>query len=80
MALSACDKPGAYETVAGGAGGMGEAYRARDAKLNRDAAIKALPPALAQDSARMARFEREAQVRAALNHPNIAAMDFSSSW
>src|SRR6266705_2653856 len=55
-----------------GEGGMGAVYRARDTKLNRDVAIKVLPPAFAEDSARMQRFEREAQVLASLNHPNIA--------
>ncbi len=55
-----------------GAGGMGEVYRARDTKLNRDVAIKVLPRALSQDPARMARFTREAQTLALLNHPNIA--------
>jgi len=55
-----------------GAGGMGEVYRARDTKLNRDVAIKVLPRAFAQDSERLARFQREAQVLASLNHPNIA--------
>jgi serine/threonine protein kinase len=57
-----------------GAGGMGEVYRARETKLNREVAVKVLPPAFAQDATRMARFEREAQVLAALNHPNIAAI------
>src|SRR4029077_6140618 len=57
-----------------GVGGMGEVYRARDTKLNRDVAIKILPPAFANDTARMARFEREAQLLAALNHQNIAAI------
>ena len=55
-----------------GAGGMGEVYRARDSKLDRGVAIKVLPAALAQDPERLARFEREAQVLASLNHPNIA--------
>src|ERR1051325_6475008 len=57
-----------------GEGGMGEVYRATDTKLNRDVAIKVLPDSLAQDRERMARFEREAQVLASLNHPNIAAI------
>src|SRR5260370_7022179 len=57
-----------------GEGGMGAVYRATDTKLNRDVALKVLPEAFAQDAARMQRFEREAQVLAALNHPNIAAI------
>src|SRR5580704_9061643 len=57
-----------------GEGGMGAVYRATDTKLNRDVAIKVLPEAFAQDAARMQRFEREAQVLASLNHPNIAAI------
>src|SRR3954453_20759447 len=57
-----------------GEGGMGQVYRARDPRLNRDVAIKVLPPALSGDSQYMARFEREAQTLAALNHPNIAAI------
>jgi len=57
-----------------GAGGMGEVYRARDPKLNRDVAIKILPEAFAQDDERVARFKREAQVLASLNHPNISAI------
>jgi serine/threonine protein kinase len=57
-----------------GEGGMGAVYRATDTKLNREVAIKMLPPALADDAAHMQRFEREAQVLAALNHPNIAAI------
>jgi eukaryotic-like serine/threonine-protein kinase len=57
-----------------GEGGMGAVYRATDTKLNRDVAIKVLPPAFAEDASRMARFEREAQVLASLNHPNIAAI------
>jgi len=57
-----------------GEGGMGAVYRATDTKLNRDVAIKVLPPVFAEDTARMARFEREAQLLAAVNHPNIAAI------
>jgi serine/threonine-protein kinase len=57
-----------------GEGGMGAVYRATDTKLNRDVAIKILPPAFAEDAARMQRFEREAQLLASLNHPNIAAI------
>ena len=57
-----------------GAGGMGEVYRARDTKLGREVAIKALPDSLAHDVNRLARFEREAQVLAALNHPNLAVI------
>ncbi len=57
-----------------GAGGMGEVYRARDTKLNRDVAIKILPETFAHDSDRLARFKREAQVLASLNHPNIASI------
>src|SRR4030088_3133227 len=57
-----------------GAGGMGEVYRARDTKLKRDVAIKVLPEAFAGDRDRMARFQREAEVLASLNHPNIAAI------
>src|SRR5450432_2216734 len=73
MALTAGFKLGPYEILAPiGAGGMGEVYRARDTKLDRDVAIKVLPAALAQDPERLARFEREAKVLAALNHPNIA--------
>src|SRR5712692_4817060 len=73
MPLSVGDKLGPYEILAPiGAGGMGEVYRARDTKLDRDVAIKVLPAVLAQDPERLARFEREAKVLAALNHPNIA--------
>ena len=53
-----------------GAGGMGEVYRARDTKLKRDVALKVLPDAFARDPGRMARFQREAEVLASLNHPN----------
>jgi serine/threonine-protein kinase len=57
-----------------GQGGMGEAYRATDTKLGREVAIKVLPEAFAQDAERMARFTREAQVLASLDHPNVAAI------
>src|SRR5687767_3574002 len=57
-----------------GEGGMGAVYRATDTKLNRDVAIKVLPDSLADDTDRLARFTREAQVLASLNHPNIAAI------
>ena len=73
MPLSAGERLGPYEILAPiGAGGMGEVYRARDTKLDRDVAIKVLPAAFAQDPERLARFEREAKVLASLNHPNIA--------
>src|SRR5499425_1685756 len=66
---------GPFEVTAHiGAGGMGEVYRARDAKLNRDVALKILPEAFTLDGDRIARFRREAQVLASLNHPNIAAI------
>src|SRR5580658_5068712 len=75
MPLTAGTKLGPYEIVAPlGVGGMGEVYRARDSRLHRDVAIKTLPAAFANDAERMARFQREAQVLAALNHPNIGAI------
>src|SRR5512133_2796544 len=65
---------GPYEIGATlGAGGMGEVYRARDTKLGREAAIKVLPLAFAEDAERLARFRREAQILASLSHPNVAA-------
>src|SRR5712692_2032190 len=73
MPLSAGTRLGPYEILASiGAGGMGEVYRARDTKLKRDVALKVLPEAFARDPERMARFQREAEVLASLNHPNIA--------
>ena len=73
MALTPGTRLGPYEVVSAlGAGGMGEVYRARDIRLRRDVAIKVLLPAVAMDPERLARFSREAQVLASLNHPNIA--------
>jgi Tol biopolymer transport system component len=72
MSMSPGTRLGPYEIVEPiGAGGMGEVYRARDARLNRDVALKILPEAFATDTDRLARFRREAQVLASLNHPNI---------
>src|ERR1700691_4793907 len=66
-------KLGPYEILAPiGAGGMGEVYRAKDTKLQREVALKVLPDSFASDPERMARFQREAEVLASLNHPNIA--------
>ena len=66
---------GHYEILSAlGKGGMGEVYRATDTKLKREVAIKVLPETLASDSERLARFQREAEVLASLNHPNIAAI------
>src|SRR4026208_362910 len=75
MALSAGTRLGPYEILAPiGARGMGEVYRAKDTKLGRDIALKVLPESFAHDPERMARFEREAQVLAPLNHPHIATI------
>ena len=75
MALNSGTKLGPYEVIAPlGSGGMGEVYRARDTKLNREVALKVLPAAMAHDVERMARFQREAQVLASLNHANIASI------
>ena len=73
MRLSPGDKLGAYDILGPlGRGGMGEVYRARDDKLNREVAIKVLPSALADNADYRDQFKREAQSLAALNHPNIA--------
>src|SRR5215510_5371580 len=73
MLLAPGTRVGAYEILSAlGAGGMGEVYRARDRKLDRDVAIKILPEAFATDPERVTRFEREAKTLASLNHPNIA--------
>ena len=75
MALESGTRLGSYEVLAAiGVGGMGEVYRARDTRLNRDVALKVLPDAFTLDSDRLARFRREAQLLASLNHPNIAAI------
>src|SRR6266404_1183215 len=75
MALTSGTKLGPYEIVAPlGAGGMGEVYRARDTKLGREVALKLLPPLFAEDADRVARFKREAQLLASLNHPHIGAI------
>ena len=75
MALISGSRLGVYQlTVPIGEGGMGQVWRARDTKLDRDVAIKVLPEAFAHDADRLARFTREAKTLAALNHPNIAGI------
>ena len=75
MALSAGAHLGSYEILASlGAGGMGEVYRARDTKLGRAVAIKVILDEFASDQSRVERFEREAKMLAALNHPRIASL------
>ena len=75
LTLSPGARLGPYEILTAlGAGGMGEVYRARDPKLNRDVAIKVLPESFANDPERVVRFQREAQVLASLNHPNIGGI------
>src|SRR5512136_1621910 len=75
MRLVQGTKLGPYEIISPlGAGGMGEVYRARDTRLNRDVALKVLPTDVAADRDRMSRFTREAQAASALNHPHIVAV------
>jgi eukaryotic-like serine/threonine-protein kinase len=75
VALSPGTKLGPYEIRSPlGAGGMGQVYRARDTKLDRDVALKILPESFASDPDRSMRFEREAKTVAALNHPNIVTI------
>lgn len=75
MNLAPGTRLGIYEIIGLlGAGGMGEVYRGRDTRLVRDVALKVLPETVARDHERLARFEREAQVLASLNHPNVGAI------
>src|SRR5258708_25181730 len=75
MSITTGTRLGRYEIRSKiGEGGMGEVYRARDEKLNRDVAIKVLPATLSQNADRLRRFEQEAQAPGALNHPNILAV------
>src|SRR6202162_4185589 len=75
MTIAIGRRLGPYEVLSPlGAGGMGEVYRARDARLDRDVALKVLPEEFFEDRDRVARFEREAKSLAALNHPGIAAV------
>jgi len=75
VALTPGTRLGVYDIIAQiGVGGMGEVYRATDKNLKRSVAIKVLPASVAGDADRLARFQREAEVLAALNHPNIAAI------
>jgi serine/threonine protein kinase len=80
VTLSTGTRLGPYEVLSPlGSGGMGEVYRARDTRLERDVAIKVLPDRMVQDSAALSRFEREAKAVAALSHPNILAIhDFGT--
>src|SRR5688572_19411963 len=81
MTLAPGVRLGVYEIAElAGAGGMGEVYRARDTRLNRDVALKILPSALALDPERLARFDREAQILASIGHPNIASILGVEQW
>jgi len=75
MSLAIGSRLGPYEILAPiGSGGMGEVYRARDTRLKREVALKVLPDSFASDPDRMARFQREAELLASLNHPRIATI------
>ena len=75
MSLTVGEKLGSYEILSPlGAGGMGEVYRARDSQLGREVAIKVLPEEFTDHPQKLARFEREARLLAALNHPGIATL------
>jgi serine/threonine protein kinase len=75
LALASGTRLGVYEILAFlGAGGMGEVYRAKDTRLKRSVALKVLPDSFSRDADRLARFEREAEILATLNHPSIAGI------
>ena len=81
MAISVGTRIGSYEVVAPlGAGGMGEVYRGRDAKLGRDVALKILPQSFSNDPERQARFRREATLLASLNHRTLVPSPFPINW
>jgi serine/threonine protein kinase len=79
MSLTVGTRLGPYEiTALLGVGGIGEVYRAHDTKLRRDVAIKVLPASFANDAERLTRFDREARILAALNHPHISGQTFEA--